>query len=92
MRMTRQMVLAIVFAVVPSVALATHIPGSGEKVQYDGALTPGVASTGSPRQARKKRRFSLGIEVIVSLSSVGVKNAVAPRTPAIAGPLRIERL
>ena len=47
MRMTRQTVLAIVFAVVPSVALATHIPGSSEKVQYDGALTPGVPATGT---------------------------------------------
>src|SRR4029077_7709074 len=47
MRMTRQTVLAIVFAVVPSVALATHIPGSSEKIQYDGALTPGVPATGT---------------------------------------------
>src|SRR5438132_2694907 len=47
MRVTRQTVLAILFAVVPSLALATHVPGSGEKVQYDGALTPGVASTGT---------------------------------------------
>jgi hypothetical protein len=47
MRVTRQMVLAIAFAVVPSVAFATHIPGGTEKIQYDGPLTPGVPSTGT---------------------------------------------
>src|ERR1700694_3446722 len=47
MRMSRQTLLASAFFVVPSVALATHVPGGSEKVQYDGPLTPGVASKGT---------------------------------------------
>jgi hypothetical protein len=79
--------------VVPSVALATHVPGSGEKVQYDGALTPGVASTGTigwaaPIDGYDWYCFAVtkGTKVTITATrtsgdikmNVGVMNGVAP--------------
>jgi Ig-like domain-containing protein len=40
-------IVVIAMALVPAVALATHIPSSSEKINYKGPLTPGVAATGT---------------------------------------------
>ena len=44
---TKRIVLAMAIATIPVAALATHVPSGSEKVQYDGALKPGVAATGA---------------------------------------------
>ncbi len=46
MRLTRIAALFLTI-ILPGVAFATHIPGSGEKVEYDGSLSPGTATTGT---------------------------------------------
>ena len=46
MRIGKLLVVAIALLAAPQIALATHIPGSGEKVEYDAPLTPSLAATG----------------------------------------------
>jgi hypothetical protein len=47
MRIGKLLVVAIALLAAPQIAFATHIPGSGEKVEYDAPLAPGVAATGA---------------------------------------------
>jgi hypothetical protein len=47
MRLMKRALLALVVAVVPVAAFATHIPSGSEKIVYDGPLNPGVSVTGA---------------------------------------------
>lgn len=47
MKFGKLLVVAMALLAAPQIALATHIPGSAEKVQYDGTLTPGTPVSGT---------------------------------------------
>ncbi|HYS53917.1 MAG TPA: hypothetical protein VER58_09185 [Thermoanaerobaculia bacterium] len=47
MTTTKRTILALALAIAPAAAFATHVPGSSEKVEYDGPLTPGTGVKGS---------------------------------------------
>ena len=47
MTTTKRTILALAIAIVPAAAFATHVPGSSEKVQYDGPLSPTAGVKGS---------------------------------------------
>ncbi len=47
MRVVRASIVALIALLIPVLASATHVPGSGEVIVYDGTLAPGSAATGS---------------------------------------------
>jgi hypothetical protein len=47
MRLTKRIVLALAVVTIPVAAFATHVPGGGEKIKYEGPLNPGATVTGA---------------------------------------------